>query len=343
MQKGFITGYVDTPLGKVPQIATLWSYSDIWDTIKVRCSVGRMNYRVNPGLYATGIPDENSSIFISANYKLSFDYLRRALHRINAWVLVLDTKGINVWCAAGKGTFGTNELVFRLMNHKLGVIVKHRKIIVPQLGATGVSAHEVKKQSGFRVIYGPVRADDINAFIARGFNATPDMRRVKFPLKERLKLIPVELAYGKYYLLLIPALFFILSGLNVTGYSVDLAWTNGGKAVANLLVAYLSGCLLTPVFLPYIPFTRFSMKGLFMGWITVLLMIISGYHGKSVFEIISWILISGGISSFLAMNFTGSSTFTSLSGVKKEMKTALPLQVAFTGTGCIGWIITRFV
>jgi len=27
------------------------------------------------------------------------------------------------------------------------------------------------------------------------------------------------------------------------------------------------------------------------------------------------------------MNFTGSSTYTSLSGVKKEMKTALPLQI----------------
>jgi len=33
------------------------------------------------------------------------------------------------------------------------------------------------------------------------------------------------------------------------------------------------------------------------------------------------------------MNFTGSSTYTSLSGVKKEMKTALPLQIV-SGIHC---------
>ena len=81
-----------------------------------------------------------------------------ALAGVDAWILVLDTKGINVWCAAGKGTFGTGELVHRIGSVGLAGIVSHRKIIVPQLGAPGVSWPEVLRRSGFTVEYGPVRA-----------------------------------------------------------------------------------------------------------------------------------------------------------------------------------------
>ena len=166
---------------------------------------------------------------------------------------------------------------------------------------------------------------------------------VKFPLRDRIKLIPVELTYGKYYLLLVPAVFFILAGLNPHGYSLDAAWSNGGRAVINLLAAYIAGCMLTPALLPWIPFKRFSLKGLTLGWLIAVLFLFLNLLGNSVYEKISWFLIMGAISTFLAMNFTGSSTFTSLSGVKKEMKISLPLQIAAATTGFIGWIITRFI
>jgi CO dehydrogenase/acetyl-CoA synthase gamma subunit (corrinoid Fe-S protein) len=103
---------------------------------------------VPPGLYRLGNPDNDSAVFASANYTLSFDALRSALAGTDAWILVLDTKGINVWCAAGKGTFGTNELIRRIAVTGLSEVVSHRKIILPQLGAPGVSAHEVARRSG---------------------------------------------------------------------------------------------------------------------------------------------------------------------------------------------------
>jgi len=343
MKQDYITGTIKTIFGPVPLVSTVWSRSDIWQTIKVRWNLGRMNYKVEPGLYAAGNPDATSDVFVSANFKLSFDHLRRALHGINAWILVLDTKGINVWCAAGKGTFGTAELINRIKIHALLNIVDHRNIIVPQLGAVGVSAHEVKSKTGFRVIYGPVRADDIRSFIETGYKATPEMRRVNFPLKDRIKLIPVEITYGKYYLLFIPALFFILAGFSAKGYTVDAAWHHGGRAVINLFSAYLAGCVLTPLFLPWIPFKRFSLKGLAVGWLITVLLLFLNLPGNNIIEIISWFLIIGAISSFMAMNFTGSSTFTSLSGVQKEMKLALPLQIAAAALGLIGWIVSRFI
>jgi hypothetical protein len=57
----------------------------------------------------------------------------------------------------------------------------------------------------------------------------------------------------------------------------------------------------------------------------------------------SWFFIMGAISSFMAMNFTGSSTYTSLSGVKKEMKLFIPIQISFASVGIILHVIGRLI
>jgi len=343
MKPHYIIGQIETPAGIVQQVSTVWTSKDLFSTIKVRWSIGRMDYNVRTGLYAVGIPDADSDVYVSCNFKLSFDILRRALHGFNAWILVLDTKGINVWCAAGKGTFGTNELLFRIKEHQLEKVVNHKKVIVPQLGATGVSAYKIKEEAGFKVVYGPVKANDIREFVANNYKATHQMRKITFNFWDRMKLIPVELFYAKYYLILIPAVFFILAGLNIHGFSVDASWSNGGRAIVNLCVAYLAGCVLTPMLLPIIPFKRFSLKGVTMGWLMAILLFYFNFLGTSIFEIISWFLIMGGVASFMAMNFTGTSTFTSLSGVQKEMKLSLPMQIYGTALGLLGWIVTRFI
>lgn len=343
MFPGYIIGSTATPAGNVPMVSTTWSNHDVWSTIKVRWSIGRMNYRVDPGIYAIGRPDEKSPVFVTCNFKLTFDHVRRAVAGMDCWLLVLDTKGINVWCAAGKGTFSTKELVRRINLVGLDKLVNHNKIIVPQLGAVGISAHEVKHQSGFSVIYGPVKAEDIPEFVKTGMHATKTMRIVEFPLWERIKLIPVELSYGKYYMLIVPALFIVLSGMNPQGYSIELAMKDGLRSILNLLVAYLAGLAITPALLPWIPFRRFSLKGLLTGWVAAI--ILNSFHllGDNLPEISSWFLMIGGLSSFLAMNFTGSTTYTSLSGVQKEMKSALPLQIGMTGLGVILWIVSKFI
>jgi len=342
MNSGFITGYIQTKSGTVPQIAATWSWRDRLNTMKVRWSVGRMNYRVFPGIYAVGTPDRSSRVFVTGNFKLSFDHLRRALNGLDAWILVIDSKGINVWCAAGKGTFGTKEVVRRIRIHHLDQLIDHRKIILPQLSATGVAAHEVKRMTGFSVIYGPVKATDIKPFIDAGLKASEALRRIRFPLVERMKLIPVDMFYGKYYMLAVPVVFLIFAGFTPEGYSFEDMLNPGWKSTVNLFSGYFSGCILTPALLPWIPFRRFSLKGLAMGWLVAVLLASLNLLGTGLTEMISWFLMIGGLSSFMAMNFTGSSTFTSLSGVQKEMKTALPAQISMVSLGLAGWILTRF-
>ena len=164
----------------MPVVTSEWSKCDKWGRVRARVSAFRMDYSIKPGLYAIGTPDANSDVFVSANYKLSFDILRRELSGINGWILVLDTKGINVWCAAGKGTFGTDELVKQITDANLSGIVSHKKIIVPQLGAVGVKASEVKKKTGFSVSFGPVEAKDIKEYIKSNYHTSPEMRKPKF-------------------------------------------------------------------------------------------------------------------------------------------------------------------
>lgn len=326
----------------IPRVSTLLTGADKWNNIKVRWGINRGNYRVAPGLYAVGNPDGNAIILVSANYKLSFDILRKELTGLDAWILVLDTKGINVWCAAGKGTFGTAELVRRIEITGLKDIVNHRKLIVPQLGATGVSAHQVKLLSGFTVIYGPVRASDIPAFLQAGMKAEPDMRRVRFTLLDRAKVIPIELVQGTGKLLFLMLLFFLFSGLNKAGYSINIAAAAGLRAILILLLAYIAGTTAAPILLPWLPGRSFSFKGFTAGIIFFGISFLTILRGISLLETTAWFLLITAFSSFLTLNFTGASTYTSLSGVKKEMRFALPAQKTAALIGILLWLISRF-
>ena len=347
MNQPFIIGSVQTPTGDVPKISSDLNWPDHWGSIKARWGVGRMNYTVDPGLYAFGEPNERSPVLITANYKMSFDRLREALFKRHAWILVLDTNGINVWCAAGKGTFGTDELVRRIEFSQLNRVVSHTELILPQLAGPGVAAHKVKKRTGFNVLYGPIQAADLPAFLDAGMKATPNMRRKTFTMYERVVLIPVELVSAlKWALLILPA-FFLLGGLGAPSGFWQGVLNDGFFAVLNLLGAVLAGAVLTPILLPWLPGRAFSQKGLIMGLITTLFIALFGAFYLNIrqdyMNLLAWFFLAPALSAYLAMNFTGASTYTSLSGVRKEMRWAVPLEIVGGAAGLILWIGSRFV
>jgi len=323
----------DTPIGlsDVKTVPTVLSCDDKCSTWKARWGIGRMSYTIDPGLYAIGQPDSNSPVLVSANYKLTFDALRKNLDGLNCWLLILDTKGINVWCAAGKGTFGTKELIERIKSSQLSNYVSHKKLVLPQLGATGVSAHEVKRQSGYEVNYGPVCASDIKEYIEADYKATEEMRTVQFDLWDRLVLAPMEI---------VPALKYTLPILGVMLVANQFAKQPFDKTdYANLAASVCAGSVLTPALLPYIPGRSFAWKGWLLGLGSTLKILWFTDKLKKENQLLSagHLLLFPAISSFLAMNFTGASTYTSPSGVNKEMKKALPLIV---GAATIGAALT---
>ncbi|MBI5623818.1 MAG: acetyl-CoA synthase subunit gamma [Elusimicrobia bacterium] len=285
-----------------------------WDALRgvlSRWGLGRNRYRVKPGLYGLGSPGPDAPVLVTANYKLSFDAVRRAMAGRDLWLLVLDTVGINVWCAAGKGTFGTDELVIRVRSVGLGDKVRHRVLILPQLGAVGVAGFEVAKRTGFKVVYGPVRVEALPAFLDRGMKALPEMRRVAFPLSERLMLAPLEFLQALRYFAVFLGLAAVWT-LGRGGSASDLA-----SAAWPLLGSVVAGTVVVPGLLPWVPFRSFALKG----WLVGL-----AWAGFVCWAKPAGLRMAGGqllllpaVSAFLALNFTGASTFTSQNGVNREI------------------------
>lgn len=320
-----------TNLQAIKQTTSKLGIKEQKDHILARIGVYRLNHRVDPGLYSLGKPTPTSPVFVSANYTLSFDALRSSLKGIDAYILVIDTQGVNVWCAAGKGTFGTEEIVSKIQSTHIAEVVSHRKLILPQLGAPGLNSFEVEKQSGFKVEYGPVRATDLPAYLKAG-NATPEMRQVKYTLKDRLVLIPVELSIAAIPLAISVVILYLLGGI--------LPALAGAAAV-------LAGTALFPALLPWIPTRDFSAKGFIVGALIALpfvaAAILTTPNAATWLRItigLSYLLLMAPITAYLSLNFTGSSTFTSRTGVKKEIFRYIP---AMAASGIIGGILGLIV
>jgi hypothetical protein len=268
-------------------------------------------------------------MMVSANYRLSFNHLRGALAGRKAWILVLDTKGINVWCAAGKGTFCTNEIVKQLSACGLKSRISHRTLILPQLGASGVSAPKLQKASGFSVKFGPVRASDIPAYLDNNYTVSPAMRRVRFSIVDRAKLVPMEMipALNKLGLFLLVAA--VLFGITRNGIIYSRALSGVVPLAIAGLTALFTGTVLSPLLLPFIPGRAFSLKGFVTGLTGATAIVFLLPVCRSTPFLIAFNLISvPAFSSYLAFLFTGSTTYTSPSGVKAELKIAWPLYLA---------------
>jgi hypothetical protein len=324
--------WLETPAGRVPVISPALGPGDRLGAWKARWGIGRMSYLVPPGLYAVGAPSPGSPVLVTANYKMSYDLVRSELAGRDAWLLVLETNGINVWCAAGKGTFGTAELVTRLEASRLAKVVEHRTLILPLLGAPGVSAHEVRARTGFSVRFAAIEATDIPRYLDGGMRSTPRMHELTFTLRERLVLIPIELVIAlKGSAWIVPLLAFAAS------------WRDGHFAPAAAIPALLAyggavaaGTIVAPLALPWLPTRSFAVKGAVVGilW-SLLFLAVTGWRGLAA---AATVLLVSAVSSFLCLNFTGSTPYTSLSGVKREMRLSMPVMAGglVAGIGC--WV-----
>jgi hypothetical protein len=165
--------------------------------------------------------------------------------------LVVDTAGINVWCAAGGGFLNAEQVIGAIQVSRLGEIVEHRELVLPQLCANGVNGWRIRQDAGWEVHWGPVRAEDLPDYLASNVTKTDAMRQVRFPLKDRLEMVTVTLGfYG--LIILIPvailwrdrfwSIFISMLGL-LYFYAVIHPWLPGRdgliKSVPLSLIALL--------------------------------------------------------------------------------------------------------
>ena len=275
---------------------------------------------IDPGLYKSGNPDKTSPIIVTANYEFTFIKVMRDLKGLDAWVLCVDSNGINVWCAARGNDFGNNQLIEAVEATGLKNITERKTLILPQLSAGGVATPELQKKSKnfpFRVVFGPVWSKDLPEFIKNRPARKPDkMKLAKFTIKHRFRgfITHTTFLLRKIFLLPLIALFFILLTLNSIGITIKLWWP-----LEFILWIIISNFLIT-FLIPMSKFTRrFINKGIFFGILnTIALGALTYIIHNSIIYVLWNIGIFFWISFFSTMSFSGYTMATSPREIQEE-------------------------
>ncbi len=347
--KPWVVASVATAVGNLPQVGTSLTLADRVGAWKARWGIGRMHYRVEPGLYAVGEPGGESPVLVSANYKLSFDRLRRELAGLNAWMLVIDTNGINVWCAAGKGTFGTDEIVRRVEACHLSDVVSHRTLIVPQLGARASPLTRCGRPAAFAWCMGRYERPTFPLFSLptckprrrcgefdfRSATVWPSFRSIWCSRRNTPSPLPRSCSFSPVWRpTVIPSLARFRS--EFPRPSVFSWHTSGARSSRQSCFHCCRGGL--------------ALKGAWTG--IALFAAAAAWHWTTSGPLgdwmngwmptVAWALLLPSISSYMSLIYTGSTTYTSLSGVQWEVRRAIPIQATTFTLGMLLWLIGRF-
>jgi hypothetical protein len=168
------------------------------------------------------------------------------------------------------------------------------------------------------------------------------MRTVTFGAGERAVLIPGEICLLWKPFLAATVVLVLISGIGPDIYSLSAAGVRGIQAITASLLAVLAGAVLTPLLLPWIPGRQFWLKGALVGGLTAMAALLPTTWAADLPAATALVLWAASVASYLAMNFTGSTPYTSLSGVGLEMRRGLVFQLGGTTLALGLWIWSAF-
>jgi ubiquinone/menaquinone biosynthesis C-methylase UbiE len=302
---------------------------------------------MEPGIYQSGKPNETSPIIVTANYIYTYIKVMRALKGIDAWVLCVDSKGINVWCAARGDNFGNKQLIEAVEATGISKITNKKTLILPQLSAGGVAAPLISSESPnfpFNILYGPVWAKYLPQYLKERPAKKPDKWKLaKFTLSHRFRALITHTTFLLRKIFLIPTIGILLLLLVlsfVTPFWIDKFWRLGEiwlwVILANMLIVFL---------FPLTNFTRkFIIKGIVYGILNVISLTGLTWliHHSIVLSL--WNLgFFFWLAFFSTMSFSGYSMATSPAEIQKEYpifrKIHLPLLIIGLILSGIGFVL----
>lgn len=176
------------------------------------------------GLRKIGQPNRNSPVLVTGSFGLSILRVQRAVEGLNCYLLVANSRGINVWCAAAGGHFSHHDVISVVKTSGIGGLVDHRTLILPQLAAVGIEARQIEEKTGWEVQWGPVEAAHLPSFLETQ-RKTELMRIASFPLRHRLEIaaawaFPMSVFAGLLALLFWPS---ALAGIILLIWGLALA------------------------------------------------------------------------------------------------------------------------
>ncbi len=300
---------------------------------------------IEPGIYQSGHPNENSSIIVTANYEYTYIKVRRSIKGLDAWILCVDSNGINVWCAARGNDFGNAQLLEAVEATGIHDFTKKKTLILPQLSAGGVAIPQLPKNSEkfpFKIVYGPIWSKDIPQYIKERPTRKPDsMKLAKFTMSNRLRagITHTTFLLRKIFLLPLIAIAILLFALN---------WSNKLWWIGEIFIWIILTNAIIAFLFPLSDFSRkFILKGIFFGVINIIILGgISWILHKSLFFILWNLCLYFWIAFFSTMSFSGYTMSTSPREIQSEYqlfsrinKILLIISLIFLAFGIIFYII----
>jgi len=272
---------------------------------------------IEPGIYKSGNPNKESPLIATSNYEYTYIKLLRDLKGIDAWVLCIDSDGINVWCAARGGDFENKQLIEALEATKIEHLVNTKTLILPQLSAGGISVPSLPKLANnfpFKVKYGPVWSKDLPDYLKMRPKTKPkSMKIANFSLKHRIGagITHTTFLFRKVFSLPILITLFLFFLLN---WSSRLIWI--GEFVISIVISNL----LLSILFPVSKFTRkFINKGVLFGFLNL---IVISFISLGMNHALSYILLNSvihfWIGFFSTMSFSGYTMTTNPKAIQGE-------------------------
>lgn len=138
---------------------------------------------VEPCLIQLGKGGDENPIIVTGNYYTTVRRVYKELKNYNGWLLVCNSRGINLWCSSLAGHFSEKEIIDAIEFTQLKEKTKQNKIILPQLCAGNVNIEEIKVKSYFNCKFGPFHINNISDYFKNPNNET--IGQSTFSLKER--------------------------------------------------------------------------------------------------------------------------------------------------------------
>jgi hypothetical protein len=287
-------------------------------------------YSISPGLYFTGDKyDRESPLLVTCNFLSTIIILQRRLKPLNVRLLVVDTNGINVWCSAAKGKFSSEEILKKLELYDRNILTDSEEIdlIIPKLSLSGVKLSELKRNK-IKPIIGPLYAKKLRAYIEHPPYKDCAEDAVQFGIKARLYTVVPTIVQFSWYAVLMALPLFILNLLFKTGFH----W--------QIIPITIAISIFYPVLFPWLPGNRFAIKALGLATLFSLCVIYVFLRGAIslplMFFYISYIF---GTSVFFALSYTGNSSISNYSKVRKEIAHFLPLSVLFYAMAIMFYLV----
>jgi len=120
---------------------------------------------VAPGLKVFGTPDENSPVFFTSNFALTYYTVASDIesNKLNAYLIVVETEGSAIDSGVAGRKLTAERVADAIKASGIESKVKHRKIIIP--GKASRISGEIEELSGWKVQVGPRDSSEIPKYL----------------------------------------------------------------------------------------------------------------------------------------------------------------------------------